>query len=124
MHISKWLSALVLSIVFISCGKSLPSLDGVDEMAWKDDKGGCNRKRASMIAAIDTEKEKLLALDEMKIVKLLGKPDRNELFTRNQKFYGYFLEPGPECAGISAKVAKKLVIRFNAVGLAKEVAIE
>lgn len=77
-----------------------------------------------MTTAIDREKEKLLALDEMKIVKLLGKPDRNELFTRNQKFYEYFLEPSPECGGNSTKVAKKLVIRFNAMGLAKEVAIE
>lgn len=124
MHKFKWPSLAVLTLLFISCGKPLPSLEGIDEQAWKDDKNGCGNKRSSMVSAIQAEKEKLLALDEMKIVKLLGKPDRNELFTRNQKFYEYFLQPSPECRADSSQTALKLVIRFNALGLAKEVAVE
>jgi hypothetical protein len=60
----------------------------------------------------------------MQIVKLLGKPDRNELFKRNQKFFLYFIDPAPECVPGDSAVVQKLVIRFNAMGLAKEVAIE
>lgn len=76
-----------------------------------------------MAGAMSKEKNKLLALDEMQIVKLLGKPDRNELFIRNQKFFYYFIEPSDNCNG-QIKSTKKLSIRFNAMGLAKEVTIE
>lgn len=75
-----------------------------------------------MIDAIKKEKQKLLALDEMQVVELLGSPDRNELFKRNQKFYYYFLEPAPEC-DVHGESPLKLSIRFNAMGLAKEVLI-
>ncbi len=72
----------------------------------------------------------MLALDEMAIVSLLGNPDQNELYKRNQKFYTYFLQPGPGCAAANAApgdrdaAPKKLVIRFNAMGLAKEIIVE
>jgi hypothetical protein len=98
-------------------------LDGIDAAVWKDDKNGCDGKRFPMLAAIKTEKEKLLALDEGQVISVLGRPDRNELFKRNQKFFHYFLEPAPECK-IGNTNPLKLVVRFNAMGLAKEVAIE
>jgi hypothetical protein len=110
-------------IFTFACGKPLPELEIADMEAWKADKNGCGNKRSSMIDAIKKEKPKLLALDEMQIVKLLGMPDRNELFKRNQKFYYYFLEPAPECAAHGDKPVK-LSIRFNAMGLAKEALIE
>lgn len=106
-----------------SCGKELPALEGIDQNAFKDDHNGCSGKRATMIDAVRKEKEKLLSLDELALVKVLGKPDRNELFKRNQKFYYYFLEPAPECKSGNA-IALKLVVRFNAMGLAKEVVVE
>jgi hypothetical protein len=77
-----------------------------------------------MIEAMRTEKEKLLVLDEMQIVDLLGRADENELYTRNQKFFYYYLEPSPLCDSVKGKDATKLIIRFNAVGLAKEVTLE
>ena len=73
---------------------------------------------------MDSEKDKLLGLDQMQIVEILGKPDLNELSTRNQKFFHYFIEPSPSCPAATDSLSKKLVIRFNAMGLAKEVAIE
>ncbi len=42
--------------------------------------------------------EKMLGLNEMEIVDLLGKPDKQELYKRNQKFYRYYLQPGPACS--------------------------
>lgn len=59
----------------------------------------------------------------MDVVQLLGRPDENQLLERNQKFYTYYLEPGPLCEN-SKEGAKKLILRFNAMGLAKEVMIK
>ena len=117
------LSLLTLLIFTFACGKPLPELEIVDLKEWKADKNGCGNKRSVMIEAIKKEKEKLLALDEMQVVKLLGMPDRNELFKRNQKFYYYFLQPAPECQ-VHGNNPLKLSVRFNAMGLAKEVLIE
>lgn len=76
-----------------------------------------------MRESIESQKEKLLALDQLQIVELLGRPDQNELSKRNQKFFYYFIEPGPVCANATDSLAARLAIRFNAMGLAKEVAI-
>ena len=118
-----WLS-IFLVLIFVSCDKPLPTLEGIDAERWTEDKNACDKDRTSMREAIDREKEKLLSLDQMQIVALLGRPDQNELLKRNQKFFYYFLEPGPECGGTADSTAEKLVIRFNAMGLAKEVSIE
>jgi hypothetical protein len=124
MRKSSWLSLVFVAVLFVSCGKSLPDLEGFDEKSWKEDKDGCGNKRSKMITAIKSEKGKLLSLNEGQVIRILGRPDRNELFTRNQKFFEYFLEPSPECSADSTQSALKLVVRFNAMGLAKEVAVE
>lgn len=59
----------------------------------------------------------------MEVVTLMGKPDQNELYKRNQKFYYYYLTPGPACSTPDS-AATRLVLRFNAIGLAREVSIE
>ena len=123
MNIFRWLS-LILFPFFISCGKPLPHIEGVDLVRWEADKNGCDNIRLSMRDAIDKEKEKLLSLDQIQIVELLGRPDQNELSERNQKFFHYFIEPSGSCKGDRIHNPARLVIRFNALGLAKEVAIE
>jgi hypothetical protein len=125
MDKSRSLSLLFLIIVFfVSCGKELPELNGVDKQAWIEDEMGCLNKRRGMVQAIQKEKDKLLALDELQVVALLGKPDANELYKRNQKFYRYYLHPSRECSAPTDTTALKLVIRFNAMGLAKEVYLQ
>ena len=121
MRTSKSLSLLFL--LFFACGHALPELEGIERDKWEADKNACGNARASMRDAIDRQKEKLRGLKQTDIVKLLGRPDQNELSKRNQKFFYYFLEPGSPCS--EGKVAaERLVIRFNALGLAKEVLIE
>ncbi len=109
--------------LLLSCGKPLPTLDGIDLEKWKEDKAGCGTLRQSLITALDKQREKIKSLSESDVVELLGRPDKNELLKRNQKFFYYFLEPGPTCANGNTEF-KKLMIRFNAIGLAKEVSIE
>jgi len=118
-----WLSAVAAALIVTSCGKALPQLEGVDLAAWKDDKNACSGKRWPIAEQIAQQKDKLLALSEDDIVSVLGKPDQNELYTRNQKFFYYFVQPAPACAPGGAP-AKRLAFRFNAMGLAKEIAIE
>jgi len=116
------LSLFLLLLVTISCGKSLPEISDVDLDSFSKDKNACGQYRTSVIQTLDSQKDKLLALDERQIVELLGSPDRNELYKRNQKFYYYYLKPSPECNSTTAPL--RLAIRFNAMGLAKEVMLE
>jgi hypothetical protein len=125
MSISKWFKLGVVPLLFcISCRDPLPKLDNMDVQSWKDDKLGCDGKRTAMLEALESQTEKLLALSQQEIISLLGKPDENELYKRNQKFFYYFVQPAPTCSDFPTVNPKKLVIRFNAMGLAKEAALE
>jgi outer membrane protein assembly factor BamE (lipoprotein component of BamABCDE complex) len=115
---------LFLVVLFSSCGQSLPTLENIDLKIWSRDKNACDGTRATMTDALDRQKEKLLGLSENQIVSLLGRPDHNELYKRNQKFYYYFLEPAPNCPTAKSTRAHQLIIRFSAMGMAKEVSIE
>ena len=77
-----------------------------------------------MAEALLSQKEKLLSLSELEIVDVLGKPDQQELYKRNQKFYYYFIKPSRDCNPSLSGNSLRLVIRFNAVGLAKEIGTE
>ena len=118
-----WPNLLFLALLISSCGRDLPELEGMDLVSWKNDKNACSGNRLEMLKSIESGKEKLIALSEMDIVALLGKPDQNELYKRNQKFYTYFIQPAAVCK-TGTNHPKRLVIRFNAMGLAKEVSIE
>lgn len=120
---SRLLNVLCISCILCSCGKSLPEIEHIDLKAWQKDKNACGNYRSENIETIKTQKEKFLALRESQIIELLGRPDRNELYKRNQKFFRYYLEAAPACSKAYENAAC-LVIRFNAMGLAKEVAIE
>ena len=124
MFTFRWLKPAIFTFILFSCGKPLPILDEIDLQAWKDDKLACAGKRDSMFNTLETQKEKLLGLSEQEIISLLGKPDENELYKRNQKFYYYFIQPSKACATSQSENPKKLVVRFNATGLAKEVGME
>ncbi len=116
------LSLFLLVCVLTACEKPLPTLDDVDLQRWQQDKNACDDTRASTLQALEEQKDKLLSLDQMQIVSLLGKPDQNELSRRNEKFFYYFIDPAPNCP-TPARTARRLVVRFNAVGLAKEVIV-
>jgi hypothetical protein len=106
-----------------ACGKPLPQLKNIDLTKWRDDKNGCKGDRANMLSSLSEQKDKLKGLSEEGIQKLLGRPDQNELYKRNQKFFYYFVEPSIKCDSTKTK-ARRLSIRFNAMEMAKEVVIE
>lgn len=124
MYDSRRLSFFILSLsLLFSCSQPLPTLKGIDLELWKADRNGCNGSRQQMIEAMASEKEKLKKLSEMDLVQLLGRPDENELLTRNQKFFIYYLEPGPQCQS-PVDHARQLVLRINAMSLTKETQIK
>lgn len=114
-----WVSFVVVGF---SCGKPLPDLAPVNLAQWKEDKGGCQNIRSTFLHELTSQKDELKGLSEGDVIKLLGRPDRNELYKRNQKFYYYDIEPGKSCD--STLVNQQLIIRFNAMGRAKEIAVE
>jgi hypothetical protein len=115
---------LFLSLFLLSCSKPRPDLPGIDRAAWTADKGGCAGTRQSMLTAIKDNTQNLLSLSEVDLVALLGRPDEEELYKRNQKFYYYYIQPSASCGKSIAPNPLRLIIRFNAVGLAKEVTVE
>lgn len=118
----KNLAWVALSLLFITCGKPLPDLTPIDLVQWKDDKGGCKQQRVNFIKELNNQKDKLKGLSEKDIIQLLGRPDHNELYKRNQKFYYYDIDPGKSCN--DQLTGQQLIIRFTAMGYAKEVSIE
>jgi len=118
----KNLGLIGLCLLLISCGKPLPDLAPIDLALWKGDKGGCKQQRITLIEEIKNQKDKLKGLSEKDIIQVLGRPDHNELYKRNQKFYYYDIDPGKSCNDQVA--GQQLVIRFTAMGYAKEVSIE
>ena len=116
-------SLIFVLITFTSCGPSTPELKGFDRNKWKNDQNGCNQQREDLCKIVLANKDQLLGLGEMDIIEVLGNPDQQELYSRNQKFYRYYLTPNQKCSAPSS-IVKKLVVRFNAVGLAKEINIE
>ena len=118
----KKLAWIFLLLIVTYCGKPLPDLAPINLNTWKEDKGGCNGKRVSFVEELQHQKDELKGLSEKDIIQLLGRPDHNELYTRNQKFYYYDIEPGKSC--LDQASGKQLIIRFTAMGYAKEVSIE
>ena len=117
------IGVLIMMWAVLACGGASATWEEIDWAMWKNDPDACGQQRAKFVAALDRQKEKLKSMSEMEVVKLMGKPDENELYKRNQKFFYYYLSPGPGCPAPDS-TAQRLVIRFNAMGLAKEVSIE
>ncbi|MEQ9424847.1 MAG: hypothetical protein RJQ09_10540 [Cyclobacteriaceae bacterium] len=107
----------------MACNSKLPTLEGFDREAWLNDPSGCNADRIDLKASFEDIQDKLLGLNQNEISELLGIPDEHELYKRSQKFFFYYLEPGPKCEQPTEN-AMRLQIRFSAMGIANELFIE
>lgn len=113
------LSVLVL---LIACSPSI-EIDDFDSKSWKSDRNGCQSIRGDFTQTLLDSKGQILGQNERAILKLLGRPDKNELYRRQQKFYIYYVEAGPLCEDIGQDSASYVSIRFNATGYAREMAL-
>lgn len=112
---------LVALLALASCGKSGTLPDGFDIKAWKADVMGCQGHRSTMLPLLLDGEDGILGIRETKFIQLLGKPDKNELKSRNQKVMVYHIDPASSCTSYDKSLKKALQIRFNAVGLSSEV---
>lgn len=116
--------ALISTLTFFSCTKQ-PNLNGFDLDRWRADRGGCRGQRSAQADQIRALREELKGVSASDFATLFGKPDINQLADRNQKYYVYFLEPGPHCQDIKQPSnARSVAIRFSAIGLATEVTFQ
>lgn len=114
-----------VAITLAACSSAPDKLGKLDLKKWRADRGACKSERTALEADFKAEQEQLLGKFSDDIGKLLGRPDINQLGDRNLKFYVYFLEKGPQCNDITGKSnAKKVILKFNAVGLLAEITFQ
>jgi hypothetical protein len=90
---------------------------------WKSDKNGCFGERLDLKNELLSVKHHLRGFKSDEIESFLGKPDAQELYNRSQRYYIYFIEPGPKCAK-PAENPQALFVRFSAVGIANEFVVK
>lgn len=97
----------------------------LDLKKWRSDRGGCNGVRATLEPGFRAEVQNLKGKTSNTLGEWLGRPDANVLADRNQKFYVYFLEKGPQCDQTGVKsTSRSVAIRFSAIGIATEITFQ
>lgn len=112
-----------LLALFVGCHTAV-DIENFDEAAFRSDPNGCTGARAGMKESLFATDQHLKGLTQEEIWATLGKPDRQELATRSQKYYVYYVEPAPECSGDSTHAPLTLFVRFSAMNRASEVKYE
>ena len=122
MKVKSWISLAGLFLGLVACSTPPDTLGKLDLKKWRQDRGGCKNERSALVADLRGEQKQLIGKFADDIGKILGRPDIHQLGERNQKFYVYFLEKGPQCDDITKKSeAKKIILKFNAIGLLSEI---
>lgn len=115
--------SLLLVMLVTSCS---PALDAgkINLENWKADRYGCKGLRMNDLDELQKIKNNFLGADNQALIKTFGRPDRVELFEKNQSFFYYFLEPSPNCDGVKTeKEPLRVLFRMNALSKVSEVTI-
>lgn len=118
----KFAPSFLLILLFSGCVQEIQV--SFDNNAWKTDRKGCKGIRIGMYPEIVESQKEILGLTNKEIIRVLGKPQRNELYRRNQKFFIYQISPASECKNTYNAETLFLFVRFNAVGLSQEVFVQ
>lgn len=112
----------VWAISLVGC-KSAPVIEGFDAKTWKNDPKACKNQRAALLPALEKNKDQLVKVESGQLMKLLGRPDKNELYKRNQRFYVYYIDAGSQCKDNGGKLGRILRVRIDALQRVSEVVI-
>jgi hypothetical protein len=130
MYWRKWLVLMLIGLmsatIWVGCAnkkKKIRKLENFNSEAWISDKNGCTGGRMELKDNLLKSKHFMRGLKADQIEEYLGKPDAQELYNRSQRYYIYFLEPGPKCQN-SQENPQALFVRFSAVGIANEFTIQ
>jgi hypothetical protein len=118
----KYFILFVFALSFSACTHQ-PDLAGFDAAAFKQDRGACGGKRGQQVAWLKAHKMNFQGVSSNNMDEILGKPDLQQLADRNQEYYIYFLEPGPQCQQKPSQ-AKTIAFRFSAMGIATEITFQ
>lgn len=113
--------AFAFCFLFSACSEPV-DIEGFDSEAWKKDILACGGERIKMQQDVLSIREELEGLSPRQVISVLGRPNKEELYKRSQKFFVYYLTPGQQCK-TSQDSAKYLFIRFSALNMANEVFI-
>ena len=116
------LCVCLVSLGMTACSSAPDKLGTLDLKKWRADRNACKNDRQTLAAPFKSEQKQLLGKFIDEVGEILGRPDIHQLGERNTKFYVYFLEKGVQCDDIAKKsTAKKVILKFNAVGLLSEI---
>ena len=119
------IKAFFLITTLFGCSSAPNQFGKLDLKKWRSDRGGCTGVRATLVPDFKSEVQSLKGKSVNVIGELLGRPDINQIADRNQKFYIYFLEKGPQCDQPGAKsTSRSVAIRMSAIGLATEITFQ
>lgn len=78
-----------------------------------------------MLDQFEDIRDKLIGLNANEVRKVLGKPDKVELYRRSQRFYIYFFEAGGQCKGSGKGTAegRNFYVRFNTLDQVSEISL-
>lgn len=111
---------LLISLMVFACQAKV-ELNSVDTQKWRDDGMGCENYRNLAVKNLYNEKGKLIGLSPSEISDLLGSPNENEIYKRNQRFFVYYTGQGHQCSNENTKEPSSINIRFDAIDRANEV---
>ncbi|MCC9167622.1 hypothetical protein [Pontibacter harenae] len=113
---------LLSAFALITSCSEPAQIEGFDSQQWKNDRYACNGIRKEMISQIDSIRKQLYGKKEQDIKDILGKPDSEELMSRGQRVFIYYLEPGSHCnQKDQLSEANRLQVRLNATYKVNEV---
>ncbi|WP_420149328.1 hypothetical protein [Spirosoma sp.] len=121
----KFLYLSLTAIILAGCSSAPDTFGKLNVKKWRSDRGGCNGIRATLVTDFKAEVQNLKGQSANALTDILGRPDINQIADRNQKFYIYFLEKGPQCDQPGAKSnSQSVAIRMSAIGLATEITFQ
>lgn len=107
-------------LLLVSC-YSIPEIEGFNKAEWAAPLRECDDSKEEIARLILKNEALLLGEGQAEIKALLGDPDANELYVRNQKFLYYNLTASDSCPNVDK--ALRLSIRFDALDRVKELTI-
>ncbi|WP_211325310.1 hypothetical protein [Larkinella arboricola] len=113
------------AFVIGSCSAPPDQLGPLDLVKWRSDRNGCQGVRMGLVNDFKAVRQDLKAKSANEIGKILGRPDSELLDDRNQKFYIYFLESGPQCQDPKLKTqSRSVALRISAIGYVTEITFQ
>lgn len=114
-----------LTLLLLGACTTPDSLKDFDSKAWKEDRFGCDDKRAGLVDDFELIRKEMYGKKEYVVRNVLGRPDSEELMERSQRIYFYYIEPGEQCQDKERRTelseANRVQVRINSLGKVSEI---